>query len=447
MGRNMRKRTVAWLVLAAVAICSVAMCLIAPIFAHNKNTASWQNTLHFLERSIDVRSDILAKNGQTVVLGELAADREIEIRLTGEAGIPVGTFFAEQNDYLTVTFGEPSASGSTQTVGLRIERKEACDTLEETTEVPVQIGWSAGGEILWADLLIPIAPPKTDEAEQNETSDTPPETVNPTTPEDENSAHATQPTDPGDSEETQTPSEPASPAEITGLISSFLPFYAQEVPIVLEISQQSNGQIVTLQCNGGAFPAMTRYTINGNSRLLYDGGEIPVKADTAVTILVDNPDMNLFAAEDTTEAEKKCTVTANIEVDGETLFQTIELGEKQQSPSSETGEALVLTEVQTLAFPDWNQWNGCRIELSLFRLEADRNMNMNWSTLDQTQCGIWVGQNAIGNVCLSIDNSNRPPAGTYLIQLNRIYNGVYGNTELFSEEFVFFVQYDQIITE
>lgn len=443
----MRKRTVAWLVLAAAAICSFAMCLIAPTFARNKNTASWQNSLYFLERSTAVRSDILTENGQTVVLGEMAAVREIEIHLTGEAGIPVGTFYAEPNDYLTVTFGEPVTSGTMQTVGVRMERTEACNSLEQTLEVTVRMRWTAGDEVLWADFLIPIAPPKTDEAGQNETSDTPPEIVNPTTPEDENSAPATQPTDPGGSEEPQTPSEPASPAEITSLISSFLPFYAQEVPVVLEISQQSNGQIVTLQCNGGAFPAMTRYTINGNSVLLYDGGEIPVQADAAVTILVDKPNMNLFAAEDTPEAEKKCTVTANIEVDGETLVQTIELGEKQQSPSSETGEVLVLTEVQTLAFPDWKQWDGCRIEFSLSRLESGRNMNMNWSTLDQGQCGILVGQNAIGNVCLSIDNSNRPPAGTYLIQLNRIYNGVHGNTKLFSEEFVFFVQYDHIITE
>lgn len=389
----MRQKTVACLILAAVAFGICAMWLFAPTLAHNENTASWQGGLQFLKKTA-ITSNLLSAKGQTVVIGQMSQTQTVEIQLICEGGVPEGIFtYTASDGYVAVDFGQPQVSGSMLTVDVTFTQAVTLDAAHTET---VQIVWTPDdnqSELLWADFQVPIVPESENSENLPDNSDTPKADKN--------------------------------------LIAVCGKNYSNEMPIALTLSPNP-GYTIWLSGNDEPFPAMTRYTINGKTVVLYDGGEIPIQADQSVTVLVDVSRTPLASA-------ASCEVTASVNQGDQKYTHTVELNRIEHGHFVQPDDPLILTVGNTLDLLAKNRWEVCSNAYTLYRLETDNNGEIGWVKLEEAQSGIQRGENGAGNICLFIAEGSRPLAGTYMLRLARIF----GDTEVFCEEIAFFVQYDR----
>lgn len=438
----MKKRTMVCLALAAIAIGCCAGRLIPPSFAHPENMVSWQNTLD-LSQNTTVSSNLLSLEGQKVVLNEMSGQRTITIQLTSQGGTASGVLTCEPGDYLTVSFDQPTVTipaGNSQSVNATLTNQ---NTTQETITKTVRIAWTPdgnAGEPLWADIQVSIPPIN----QNNQTAQEPTEPENTAT--EPTTESATEPTAPDETEQdnetaeqtvqTRSTEEADSQTEQTptSLITGWVHTYADKMPIALEISPQEHGQTITLAYNQGPFPSLTRYTINGESVVLYDGGEISLQPDGAVTVLVD---LSYTAVSSATG----CNITASALLGEQAQIQTIQLTRVEEGLFAKPQHALILTENQALDLLVRYQWDDCSNEIKLFRLEEDENGTVGWLQLEESQWKMQIGQTTEGNMSLSIDQENRPVAGTYKMELTRKFGG----TQVLREEIEFFVQFSSAI--
>lgn len=392
----MKKRMALCLLAAAVAFGICALGLIAPTFARVQNTAIWQESAGFLEDA-RITSDLLSPEGQTVVLNPMRREREITIHLTGEAGTASGTLTCNSGTYVTVTFDQSNVTvrnGETLAVKATLTPTDQWSELAEGYTETLEILWTptgGSGTALSAQLKIPITLTEdTGEAEQGEVDVT-----------------------------VQNPSN---------LISSWVSSYSEEMPIAVALKTLSVSRTVTLRCNGGNFPALTRYTVGGKSVVLYDGGEIALEVKEAVTVLIDVSQTELPEA-------AQCVVTASAELTSGMRMEGITLTPTGQSTNFGQTDTPILTTDSYLDFWD----SRADDEVTLFRLETGEGGSLVWVEIKpEEQCGIQQGINSDGGVRLSIDTDARPQAGTYKIELVRLFH----DSEMFRDAVVFFVQYD-----
>lgn len=209
---------------------------------------------------------------------------------------------------------------------------------------------------------------------------------------------------------------------------------------------------------GEGFPAMTRYTMDGETYLLYDSGTIVVPANAAITLdfsMVAEPVVEEAPSEELPEEEVVTdeVVTAETlaeESAEETTKETVENDESTQEQmlkllvggyeySLAYAEAPVLDKTQapfimkgsTFVLPMTYQWNTIAPTVSVEQLKSD-GAALVWEVMDADQ---WKAMDNDAQLRLSVVGQ-APQAGTYRLTVTWAENEM----TLYSLQTVFYVR-------
>ena len=244
------------LLTAAAALLTGVFLSAAPAQARYIREVSWQGV--YAAAAPQAVSNCLAAGGQSVLLEDWRPDSPeqkilpIEITADGVLSGPI-TCESSQPRYLEARLSLQSlemTAGESRTVELILLPTDAARQLTQPTTATVRVAWrtNAGGMEMSADFFVNLLP--LDWKEEKE--------------------------------------EVTMAAET--LIVEHTGHAAPRTPLGLLLSPPSGGEAITLQWNGGGFPAFTRYSIDGeNCTVLAEGGEIrlPSAAINSLTVLLD----------------------------------------------------------------------------------------------------------------------------------------------------------------
>lgn len=244
------------LLTAAAALLTGVFLSAAPAQARYIREVSWQGV--YAAAAPQAVSNCLAAGGQSVLLEDWRPDSPeqkilpIEITADGVLSGPI-TCESSQPRYLEARLSLQSlemTAGESRTVELILLPTDAARQLTQPTTATVRVAWrtNAGGMEMSADFFVNLLP--LDWKEEKEEVTMAAETLIV-----EHTGHA-------------------APRTLLGLL----------------LSPPSGGEAITLQWNGGGFPAFTRYSIDGeNCTVLAEGGEIrlPSAAINSLTVLLD----------------------------------------------------------------------------------------------------------------------------------------------------------------
>lgn len=245
-----------------------AMCFINPSIAHDDNSVSWNGLFNTNNESKEIiSSDLLSADNQTVLINNYSKEYSIPIKIVSSKDVSDASITAtsENAELLTASLSNDKLdmkAGQEQTVNLNmtvvqsladitsnVSNMLSSSTEEDTesngtdtgekTNVIVNVVLTYENEKVSANIRVPI----TNEVDTNISS---------------------------------------------GVLANIQTKYNKQLPITIV----SGNEETTLQFNNGAFPAKTKYIIDGKTTLLYDGGVIQLAAQKSLILDLSETDIS-----------------------------------------------------------------------------------------------------------------------------------------------------------
>ena len=464
----MKQQRMRTLINMGLALLLVAVCLVslpAPGVAHVIGGSSWSAPLPVMEKS-EATSELLTAEGQTVVLSLLEDYRDVAIAVD----IPEDVYW-----YVTATVeGEQSGlwvappyvedvwtflelegventmfyqGGGVQNITLSLTNQLPAIYVAEGEEVPAVDAVSADVNVTLhyitaAEAALLQSQSMMQEVVETEISE---EIPAPEVPSPLHTISAT----------LHVPLQEKSPAvTLTGQLLQCPAQYHPMIAIPLV-----NGALDSeLKLLNDVFPAMTRYTMDGETYLLYDGGTIEVPADAAIALdfsMVEKAVVEETPSEEPIEegVVTEEAVTAEIPVEEATEENTEEPVEENESTQEQMlkllvggyeyslvyAEAPVLDKTQapfimkgsTFVLPMTYQWNTIAPTVSVEQLKSNGEALV-WEVMDADR---WKAMESETQLRLSA--VGRPAdAGTYRLTVTWAENEM----TLYSLQTVFYVR-------
>lgn len=426
----MKQQRIRTLVNMGLALLLVAGCLVslpAPGVAHVVGGSSWSAPLPVAEES-EATSELLTAEGQTVVLSLLEGTRDVEISVD----IPEDVYWYvtaatkdTQNLWVSPyvegvwTFLELEGventmfyqGGGAQNITVSLTNLLPSIYVAEGEEAPIVDAVSADVNVTLnyitateAALLQPQ--PTEPEVQPVEVIETIEETQGVEASEETEGA--------GSSEEVAVPEAPStlhaisatlhvplqekSPAAtLTGQLLQWPAQYHPTIAIPL-VNGTLDSELKLL--NGEAFPAMTRYTMDGETYLLYDGGTIDVPADAAIALdfsMVEEPVVEGMPSEELTEEEVVTDEAVTAETPEEETVENNESTQEQtltllaggfeyplayaEAPVLDRTQSPFIMKGSTFVLPMTYQWNTIAPTVSIEQLKSDGEA-LAWEVMD-----------------------------------------------------------------
>lgn len=485
----MKQQRMRTLINMGLALLLVTVCLVslpAPGVAHVIGGSSWSAPLPVVEKS-EATSELLTAEGQTIVLSLLEDYRDVAIAVD----IPEDVYW-----YVTATVEDeqsglwvapPSVEGvwtflelegventmfyqggGVQNITLSLTNQLPAIYVAEGEEAPVVDAVSADVNVTLH--YITAAEAALLQPQSTELEVQPVEVVE--------TIEEVQETEPSEETEGTEPSEeepaPEAPSPLHTISATLHVPLQEKIPAVtltgqlLQWPAQYHPMIAIPLVNGAlsselkllndVFPAMTRYTMDGETYLLYDGGTIEVPADAAIALdfsMVEKAVVEETPSEEPTEEEvvTEETVTAEIPAEEATEENTEETVEDNESTQEQMlkllvggyeyslayAEAPVLDKTQapfimkgsTFVLPMTYQWNTIAPTVSVEQLKSNGEALV-WEMMDADR---WKAMESETQLRLSA--VGRPAdAGTYRLTVTWAENEM----TLYSLQTVFYVR-------
>ena len=484
--------------LALMLVCLCILSLPAPGMAHIVSGVSFSAPLPVAETPNEVSSELLTKEGQEIYIDLLEGSREVEIPLYIPEGVywcVITTCDSEKNlsvnsygggsliTHLTLAGWESVPfyrDSGYQNVLLSLSNDLQTDIVVEATEAPVAV------EVVEIDeeTGVTVVTEGTEGSEGTEGTEPPAEpvveavtaTVNVSvyylrmpeeetpvvqlpgvTPAVEESA-AEETVDETTEEETSgtvsiesisatihvTLRESSGVAAPEGQLAQVPTQYhpAVMIPVVNGAAESE------LTNNGADFPAMTRYTIDGKTHILYDGGTITIPAEKKIYLdlskaeepadeeVTEDPAVEEEAAEEATEPETEPPVT---EEEDQTLVLIAGGHENPiayaEAPTFDKAQTPVIGSGTSFVFPVTHLWNGLTPTVSVEQLCVE-GRELVWTAMDAARWNITASETQLSLTALGAPLR----AGTYRLILTWTEN----ETTLYSLQTEFYVRSENL---
>jgi len=200
--------------------------------------------------------------------------------------------------------------------------------------------------------------------------------------------------------------------------------------------------------NGAEFPAMTRYTMDGKTHILYDGGTITIPAEKKIYLdlskaeeptdeeVTEDPAVEEEAAEETTETETEPPVA---EEEDQTLVLIAGDHENRivyaEAPTFDKAQTPVIVQGMSFALPGAYLWSGIAPTVSVEQLCVE-GRELVWTAMDAARWNITASETQ-----LSLTAVGAPlRAGTYRLILTWTEN----ETTLYSLQTEFYVRSENL---
>lgn len=486
--KQQRMRTLINMVLALVLVVVCLVSLPAPGMAHVIGGSSWSAPLPVAEKS-ETTSELLTEEGQTIMLALLEGSRDVEIAIDipedvywyvtatvedEQSGLWVSTPYVENSvwTFLALDGVENTMfyqGGGAQNITVSMTNQLPANYVAEGEEAPAVDAVSADVKVTLH--YITAAEAALLQPQPTEPEGQPAEVVE-TIEETQEAAPSEETEGTGSSEEMPVPEVPSPlhtlsatfhvplqneyPAtRLTGQLLQCPTQYHPMIAIPL-VNAEADSELKLL--TGEGFPAMTRYTMDGETYLLYDSGTIVVPANAAITLdfsMVEEPVVEETPSEELPEEEVVTdeAVTAEIlaeEATEENVEGTEETNENVQEQSLTLfvggheyplayAEAPVLDKTQapfimkgsTFVLPMTYQWNTIAPTVSVEQLKSD-GAALVWEVMDADQ---WKAMDNDAQLRLSVVGQT-PQAGTYRLTVTWAENEM----TLYSLQTVFYVR-------
>lgn len=477
--KQQRMRTLINMVLALVLVVVCLVSLPAPGMAHVIGGSSWSAPLPVAEKS-ETTSELLTEEGQTIMLSLLEGSRDVEIAIdipedvywyvtatveNEQSGLWVSTPYVENSvwTFLALDGVENTMfyqGGGVQNITVSMtnqlptvyvaegEELPAVDAVSADVKVTLHYITAAEAALLQPQPTEPEVQPSEVVETIEETQEAAPSEEMPV-PEGSSPLHTLSAT-------FRVPLQKEYPATmLTGQLLQCPTQYHPMIAIPL-VNAEADSELKLLA--GEGFPAMTRYTMDGETYLLYDSGTIVVPANAAITLdfsMVEEPVVEEAPSEGLPEEEVVTdeAVTAEIlaeESAEENTEKTVENDESTQEQmlkllvggyeySLAYAEAPVLDKTQapfvmkgsTFVLPMTYQWNTIAPTVSVEQLKSD-GAALVWEVMDADQ---WKAMDNDAQLRLSVVGQ-APQAGTYRLTVTWAENEM----TLYSLQTVFYVR-------
>lgn len=477
--KQQRMRTLINMVLALVLVVVCLVSLPAPGMAHVIGGSSWSAPLPVAEKS-ETTSELLTEEGQTIMLSLLEGSRDVEIAIDipedvywyvtatvedEQSGLWVSTPYVENSvwTFLALDGVENTMfyqGGGVQNITVSMtnqlptvyvaegEELPAVDAVSADVKVTLHYITAAEAALLQPQPTEPEVQPSEVVETIEETQEAAPSEEMPV-PEGSSPLHTLSAT-------FRVPLQKEYPAtRLTGQLLQCPTQYHPMIAIPL-VNAEADSELKLLA--GEGFPAMTRYTMDGETYLLYDSGTIVVPANAAITLdfsMVEEPVVEEAPSEGLPEEEVVTdeAVTAEIlaeESAEENTEKTVENDESTQEQmlkllvggyeySLAYAEAPVLDKTQapfvmkgsTFVLPMTYQWNTIAPTVSVEQLKSD-GAALVWEVMDADQ---WKAMDDDAQLRLSVVGQ-APQAGTYRLTVTWEENEM----TLYSLQTVFYVR-------
>lgn len=486
--KQQRMRTLINMVLALVLVVVCLVSLPAPGMAHVIGGSSWSAPLPVAEKS-ETTSELLTEEGQTIMLSLLEGSRDVEIAIDipedvywyvtatvedEQSGLWVSTPYVENSAWTFLALDGVENTmfyqgGGAQNITVSMTNQLPTNYVAEGEEAPAVDAVSADVKVTLhyitaAEVALLQPQPTEPEVQPAEVVETIEET--------QEAAPSEETEGTGSSEEMPVPEVPSPlhtlsatfrvplqkeyPATmLTGRLLQCPTQYHPMIAIPL-VNAEADSELKLL--TGEGFPAMTRYTMDGETYLLYDSGTIVAPANAAITLdfsMVEEPVVEEATSEELPEEEVVTdeAVTAEIlaeESTEENTEKTVENDESTQEQmlkllvggyeySLAYAEAPVLDKTQapfimkgsTFVLPMTYQWNTIAPTVSVEQLKSD-GAALVWEVMDADQ---WKAMENDAQLRLSVVGQ-APQAGTYRLTVTWAENEM----TLYSLQTVFYVR-------
>lgn len=363
----------------------VAMCFINPSTAHNDNSTEWNGLLAYKETTEveNISSNLLVKGGQNILISSYNKEYRIPITIISNKDIKGAaiTVVSENNEKLSATISEESVdfkAGQEQSIELNMA---VVQNLDDVTSAVSEILSAENGSV--------------DGIETNETDDNVVTvTVSLTCGEETVSATFLIPV-----------TEKTEEITASGALEKIQTQYNRQLPITIV----SGTETTVLQLNEGNFPAFTKYSVNGTTNVLYDGGVIELDGNTTAEI-------------DLSETEVSGEININ------TTQQSYILKEVNTVVLNNDSQPFIIKDI--LELPVNYLWGQLEPVIKTEQLTVADNQ-MSWTETNS----VTYEKSSSGNIQLKNNNAE---AGTYMLTVLWIENEVI----LYQLEIPFFVRYD-----
>ena len=388
------KRCIALSVFAVliILICCLT-CFLAPAYARTLNTQVWTGQIDPpIESGQPVISDLLAEEGQTVLLKRKDGIFRVSFTLTSETeDVISGAVSVTNNDpeWLSVVSGAQDielTGGGTVTVTIEME---SLIPVEAEPEGPEEPGESEE----------PGAPEEESEIPDNVTFSVTFESEDITL-----EAVFSMETEEYD----------IMPADeytglLNGTITEITKWYGKDIPIYITLDGAARIKYYEGEDTPGEFPPMTRYSVDEDRTVLYDGGYIIVGSSGTVRLDFSDTDVGEDIGFNTDSSD----------------FQT----EEEALPQWKTRLPIVLDDTAKAVLNTYTMENTTP-DITVERLVRDENSVLTWEETYLVICT----ENSDGEAVL---NAYEAPAGTYRI----IFEWSYRGRTLYKTERNFFIVY------
>ena len=486
--------------LALMLVCLCILSLPAPGMAHIVSGVSFSAPLPVAETPNEVSSELLTKEGQEIYIDLLEGSRNIEIPVY----IPEGVYWCvittcddEKNisvnsygggsliTHLTLAGWEAVPfyrDSGYQNVLLSLTNNLQTDIVVESTKVPVAVEVTETGE----ETGVTVVTEGAEGSEGTEGTEPPAEPVVEAVtatvevsvyflrmPEEETPAVQLSDAEPAvevsAAEETETVDE-TSEEETSGTVS--IESISATIHVTLRESSgvaAPEGQLAQvptqyhpavmipvvngaaeseLTNNGAEFPAMTRYTMDGKTHVLYDGGTITIPAEKKIYLdlskaeepadeeVTEDPAVEEEAAEEATEPETEPPVA---EEEDRTLV-LIAGGVKKpvayaEAPTFDKAQTPVIVRGMSFTLPGAYLWSGIAPTVSVEQLCVE-GRELVWTAMDAARWNITASETQLSLTALGAPLR----AGTYRLILTWTEN----ETTLYSLQTEFYVRSENL---
>lgn len=467
--------------LALMLVCLCILSLPAPGMAHIVSGVSFSAPLPVAETPNEVSSELLTKEGQEIYIDLLEGNREVEIPLY----IPEGVYWCvittcdEENLFVNSYGGGSSITHLTlagwesvpfyrdsgyQNALLSLTNNLQMNPVIEATEVTEGTEGSEGTEgteppaepvveavtatvnvsVYYLRMpeeetpvvQLPSAEPVVEESAVVET-----ETVDETTEEETAGTVSIESISATIHVTLRESSGAAGPqGELAQVPAQYHP--AVMIPVVNGAAESE------LTNNGAEFPAMTRYTMDGKTHILYDGGTITIPAEKKIYLdlskaedptdeeVTEDPAVEEEATEETTETETEPPVA---EEEDQTLV-LIAGGHANpiayaEAPTFDKAQTPVIVQGMSFTLPGAYLWSGIAPTVSVEQLCVE-GRELVWTAMDAARWNITASETQLSLTALGAPLR----AGTYRLILAWTEN----ETTLYSLQTEFYVRSENL---
>lgn len=486
--------------LALLLVCLCILSLPAPSMARIVSGVSFSAPLPVAETPNEVSSELLTKEGQEIYIDLLEGSRNIEIPVY----IPEGFYWCVAVDSADVekldVYGHGSGimltnlplagwqampfyqDSGAQKVILNLDNLLQTNIVVEATEVPVAVEVTETGE----ETGVTVVTEGAEGSEGTEGTEPPAEPVVEAVtatvevsvyflrmPEEETPAVQIPGVEPAveesAAEETETVDETIE-EETSGTVS--IESISATIHVTLRESSGAavpQGQLAQVPAqyhpavmipvvngtaeseltnNGADFPAMTRYTMDGKTHILYDGGTITIPAEKKIYLdlskaeepadeeVTEDPAVEEEAAEETTETETEPPVT---EEEDQTLV--LIAGDHAnpiayaEAPTFDKVQTPVIVQGMSFTLPGAYLWSGIAPTVSVEQLCVE-GRELVWTAMDAARWNITASETQLSLTALGAPLR----AGTYRLILTWTEN----ETTLYSLQTEFYVRSENL---